>query len=80
MNDIHYENNYMTILKTKDQNGKRGTKRGPLLAFFLKKSLRWTKNPKRDLVVITVIALLEIWDHVGKKAARWDDLSKNLPF
>ena len=33
--------------------GKRGTKRGPLLAIFLKKSLRGTKNPKRDQLVIT---------------------------
>ena len=33
--------------------GKRGTKRGPLLAIFLKKSLRGTKNPKRDRLVIT---------------------------
>ena len=43
----------MTILKKKDQNGKRGTKRGPLLAIFWKKSLRGTKNPKRDRLVIT---------------------------
>ena len=32
---------------------KRGTKRGPFLAIFLKKSLRGTKNPKRDRLVIT---------------------------
>ena len=38
--------------------GKRGTKRGPLLAIFLKKSLRGTKNPKRDRLVITGEGLL----------------------
>ena len=35
--------------------GKRGTKRGPLLGIFLKKSLRGTKNPKRDRLVITAV-------------------------
>ena len=35
---------------------KRGTKRGLVLAIFLKKSLRGTKNPKRDRLVITAKA------------------------
>ena len=52
--NIHYEKkNECGIFEKEGLFGKRGTKRGPLLAIFLKKSLRGTKNPKRDRLVIT---------------------------
>ena len=47
--------------------GKRGTKRGPLLAIFLKKSLRGTKNPKRDRLVITGCGFDDWRDHRSSK-------------